>query len=139
MTQVDFYVTQDASHDARERLACRLIEKAWKQGHRIHVHVDDESQARAIDELLWTFRDDNFIPHGLLGEETDATVLIGHHQAPEELPYLLVNLANEVPEFFSHCERVAEFIDQRESVRNAGRERFRFYRERGYTLETHNL
>ncbi len=52
---------------------------------------------------------------------------------------MLINLADEVPDFFSRFERVAELIDRDPAVRTAGRNRFRLYRDRGYTLNTHNI
>jgi DNA polymerase-3 subunit chi len=52
---------------------------------------------------------------------------------------VLINLASEVPEFFSRFERLIECVDHEESVKAAGRQRFRFYREHGYPLNTHNI
>ncbi len=67
-------------------------------------------------------------------------VMIGHdQQPPEETWDVMVNLAILVPEFFSRYQRVVEVVDGNEQRRSQGRERFRFYRERGYELRTHNL
>jgi DNA polymerase-3 subunit chi len=52
---------------------------------------------------------------------------------------VLVNLSAEPPPFFSRFERLAEIVGKEETDVTAGRERFRFYRERGYELRTHNL
>ena len=52
---------------------------------------------------------------------------------------VLINLSAEVPLIFSHFERVAEIIPEGEENRNSGRERFRFYRDRGYPLQSHNI
>ncbi len=132
MTRIDFYV---ASEDA-PRVACRVAEKAWKLGHKVYVHTKDPTDAQKLDELMWTFRDVAFVPHSL---SEDAPVRIGHSAPPEGFDSLLVNLADEVPAFFSKFERVAEVVSGDESAKAQARERFRFYRDRGYELETHQV
>lgn len=139
MTEIDFYVLADAAPGNRERLACRIAEKAYDLGHRIFMHVRDDHSARALDELLWVFRDGSFVPHGMATEDSEAPILIGYGTEPAVAPYLLINLADEVPAFFTRFERVAEVISDDPTVREAGRERFRFYRDRGYSLKTHKL
>ena len=51
----------------------------------------------------------------------------------------LLNLANEVPAAAAQAHRIAEVVDADEARRRAGRNRFRHYRDRGLTPETHNL
>ena len=52
---------------------------------------------------------------------------------------MLINLALAPPPFFSRFERLAEIVGAEAADAAAGRERYRFYRERGYELRTHNL
>ncbi len=143
MTRVDFYVLQAGAEQQRALFACRLTEKAWRLGHRIYVHTPSPGDTRRVDELLWTFRDGSFLPHlaldDLPSEDPDAEtpVLIGHADEPGPDHDLLVNLSHEVPLFFSRFERVAEIVAA-ESAETA-RDRFRFYRDRGYELNTHRL
>jgi DNA polymerase-3 subunit chi len=141
MTQVDFYVLGERSRSNRFLLACRLADKAWQQGRRIYIHTDSESDARNLDRLLWTFRQGSFLPHGLSAKDDPELnpVLIGHGTDAGEEHDVLINLATEVPGFFSRFDRVAEVIDNSAEVRNAGRERFRFYRDRGYPLNSHEI
>lgn len=61
MTRVDFYVIPSADPDARLTIACRLAEKAWRQGMRIFVLCSDEAQRDALDARLWNFRGETFI------------------------------------------------------------------------------
>ena len=139
MTEIDFYVLPGSAPGKREVLACRLAEKAWSLGHEVFVNTPDASAARQLDELLWSFRDISFVPHALAGNGESAPVLIGAGAEPPASSYLLINLAAEVPAFFSRFERVAEIVSEEPAVRDAGRERFRFYRDRGYSLRTHKL
>jgi len=63
MTEVDFYVLGEANDDAVLRTACRLTQKAWNQGLRIYVLASTDEQAARMDDLLWTFQQDSFVPH----------------------------------------------------------------------------
>jgi DNA polymerase-3 subunit chi len=145
VTRVDFYVLPDETGDARERFACRLVEKAFRLKHRVFVHTPSPADARQLDRLLWTFRDGSFVPHVVDGEDTDAVlaeatpVVLGEGAEPRREAELLVNLDRAVPAFFSRFERVAEIVAGDGAARGAARERFRFYRDRGYDIDTHDL
>ncbi|MGH8428477.1 MAG: DNA polymerase III subunit chi [Gammaproteobacteria bacterium] len=139
MTRIDFYVTGSVEPHARERLACRIAEKAVASGQRLHIHALDESVLATLDELLWTFRDVSFLPHARLGSDDSVPVTLGAESAPEPLPQVLINLAAEIPGFFSRFERVVEIVSANPGERELGREHFRFYRDRGYPLQHHNV
>ena len=137
MTRIDFY--QIDGEEAPLAFACRLIDKIYRQGYSIHVHTSDQDQASMLDDLLWTFRPDRFIPHGLASAEADSPVTIGHQHEPENQEQVLVNLSGLVPEFFSRFERVAEVVPLDEGSRQAARENYRFYKDRGYPLHYHKM
>ena len=141
MTRVDFYVLDSTVPGGRERFACRLAETAYERGHRVYIHAPDSAGAARMDDLLWSFRAGSFIPHALASPEPDpdVPVHIGHDGEPADHEDVLINLAEEIPRFFSRFARVAEVIVGDESGRRQGRERFRFYRERGYPLESHDI
>ena len=142
MTRVDFYLLQGGKNANREQFTCRLAEKAFRLGHRIFLHSPDPQAARHLDGLLWTFRDTSFLPHALVtdaAEAEDTPILIGTGEEPPGEFDLLINLGTEVPEFFSRFDRVAEPVPPEENERARARERFRFYRDRGYPMETHEL
>ena len=141
MTRIDFYILDSSNRQARSQLACRLVEKAYSLDHHVYIYTDDETQTEQLDNLLWTFRQGSFIPHERhAGENAPAApILLGHQAAPENHNQVLINLHENVPMFFSRFERVVEIIDQDENVKQLGRERFKFYRDRGYDLHTHNV
>lgn len=139
MTRIDFYVGKTSSLQARLLLACKVVVKAHQQNLHTYIHTDDPTTSARLDDLLWTFHDLSFIPHALAPDNNDVRVLIGHAHEPMENCDLLINLSNEVPEFFSRFERLAEIIDQEEPILLAGRKRYQFYRDRGYNLEYHQL
>jgi DNA polymerase III subunit chi len=141
MTRIDFYVLEPGHSGNRFTLACRLVEKILQQPRRIYLHTAGEAEARALDRLLWTFRDGSFLPHGLAGQVAAELnpILVGWGEDPGAESDVLINLGDQVPQFFSRFDRVAECIDQDPRGRAAGRERFRFYRDRGYPLQTHKV
>ena len=138
MTRIDFYILKDVAIPALHRFACRLATKALPRGHPVVLHAPDEATAREVDELLWHYPNYRFIPHRLEDGSTgpEAPVRITW-QEPTRFDGLLVNLGTSVPEFFGRFDRVAEIVV--EENRAAGRERYQFYKHRGYPLYYHNL
>ena len=141
MTQVDFYILQEGAGGDRYRLACRIADKARRAGHRVVIHTCSAEEARHMDRLLWTFQEQSFVPHGLLGEavpEINPVTIGDAEQAHEEHVFLII-VAMESPSFFSRFERLAECVDYDDVVRSASRERYRFYRDRGYPMSLHEI
>lgn len=55
-----------------ESVLPQLLEKTLERGWRAVVEAGSRERADSLDALLWTFRDDAFLPHGLAGEQSDA-------------------------------------------------------------------
>jgi DNA polymerase-3 subunit chi len=68
VTEVLFYHLES---QPLERVLPTLLEKSLERGWRAVVETSSRERASAIDALLWTYRDDSFLPHGIAGEETD--------------------------------------------------------------------
>ncbi len=141
MTRIDFYVLPENSTTHPESVACRLTEKAYSQGHRIFIHTGNREQAQYLDQLLWTYKQDSFLPHALCDSELadDSPIQIGSGDEPSGDCDVLINLSGEVPGFFSRFERVAELVAGDSTARQQSRDAFRFYKDRGYPLHTHQL
>ena len=141
MTRVDFYVLTGGDIDEKERLGCKLIEKAYRLGHRVYVLTPDADAARRMDDLLWVHQAGSFVPHALSGGTAPEStpVLIGHLPPPAGYDDVLLSLAPDVPECFSRFARVAELVACDDTDKARSRARFKFYKERGYPLHTHNL
>jgi DNA polymerase III subunit chi len=141
MTRVDFYILKDTGDPARVLFACRLTEKAVQQGHQVYINTESAVQLQQLDDLLWTFRAGSFLPHAVDdGEDNgEQPVLLAHGMEPRDSHDVLVNLSNDVPPFFSRFNRVAELVGGDEAQRAGARNRYRFYKDRGYTLNTHEI
>ncbi len=139
MTRVGFYVVQAAESGQRLHVAARLADKAYARGHRVYINAADKPQAQALDELLWGFRPASFLPHALAGDPQSEQIAIGWGQDPGKHTDLLINLQLDIPAFFSRFARVAEVVTQDATSLQALRSSWRFYQERGYQLEKHDL
>lgn len=137
MTRVDFY-TRVAD---KEALACRLCAKAFAARLFVLVVTRDPDAAERLDRLMWSVPPTAFVPHCRADHPRahDTPVLI--HHGPIETPRddVLVNLADEIPPFFGRFERLVEIVGCAEDDIARGRDRYRFYRDRGYALTVHDM
>ena len=141
MTEVDFYLLKDNSARSRVQFACRLADKVYRLGNRVFIHTESADQTRQLDDLLWTFQQNSFVPHGIYQDDQDNSppVQLAHDAEPGAGNQVLINLATDVPVFFSRFERVAELVNDYADIRQQSRKRYSFYKDRGYPLRTHAI
>ena len=137
MTKVDFYT----GVNDKLQTACQLSHKAMQNGLRVLLHTPDAATADSLNQLLWQYPATAFIPHCLSSDEAAAEmpVIIGHQ--PEPFPHgeLLISLHSVTLPFFSRFERVIEIVSQEAEDAKTGRERYGYYRERGYEMRHFDL
>jgi DNA polymerase-3 subunit chi len=137
LTQIFFY------HDAADRIAAAaaLIGKAFMQKKAMLVYAPDAEVASAIDRQLWVQPPTGFVAHvrndSPLAEETPV-LIAGELETPRQSERLL-NLSAEVPPGFSRFTSLIEVVGQDEGERRAGRERVKYYKDRGYEVAFINL
>lgn len=139
--RVDFYLLASNQNDARWLIACRLLEKAYAKGHKVYVLCNNQQDAELLDELLWTFKDDSFIPHNLQGEgpEPPPPIQIGYGREPRGFNDILLNLANYIPDFYPKFKRIMEIVINEETDKEQSRAHYRDYRAKGCELHTHQI
>jgi len=132
MTKIDFYT---GSTD-KLRTACQLSHKAMQSGVRVALSTPDAATADALDKLLWQFPATAFIPHCRSDAEEAAQCPVVLNSGNDRFPHydLLISLHDECVSFFSRFERVIEIVGQDADDRSLGRERYKFYKDRGYEL-----
>ena len=132
MTKIDFYT---GSTD-KLRTACQLSHKAMQNGVRVILGAPDAATAEALDKLLWHYPATAFIPHCRSDAEEAAQMPVVLNHSGDEFPHhdLLISLHSACVPFFSRFERVIEIIRNDAEDSRLGRERFKFYRDRGYEL-----
>lgn len=136
MTRVDFYILPQSDNAARWHFTCRLVDKALRQGNCLLIHTGSHADALTLDNLLWSAMPESFLPHDVLPAGKQTPVHIGWGEDSAHHHHLLINLGPEIPAFFSRFERVIEVVTQDPASLAESRERYRFYRERGYPLDT---
>jgi len=137
MTQIDFYTHVDD----KLRVACQLSAKAVARGLRVAVCCADEESAHRLDRMLWTTPATGFVPHCAPDDPlaAETPVIIDCRGEPLAHEEVLLNLRDEQPPFFSRFQRLIEIVSRDDADRASARERFRFYRDRGYEIRTHDL
>ena len=142
-TKVDFYLLGAADGRTRLVTACRLAEKAFDQGLRVAVRTAGPAQTAELDELMWTFSDRSFVPHGVWPAEPEfvaaTPVLIASGALPESHRDVLINLGDDLPAEAGGYSRVCEVVAGDEDARRRARIRWRGYRDAGLEPDTHNL
>lgn len=141
--KVDFYPLSAADRRSRLVAACRLAEKAYELGLKVVVRTASPAETAEIDELLWTFAEGSFVPHGVWPAEPEVAaltpVLVGSAALPVSHRDVLINLAPDAPTEFSAYARVCDVVGGDEEGKKAGRHRWRVYREAGCVPEAHPL
>jgi len=132
MTKVDFYT---GSKD-KLRTACQLSHKAMQNGIRTVICLPDENTRNALDKLLWHFPPTAFIPHCMSEAEEAEKMPVVMNLGNDKLPHfdLLISLHHECLPFFSRFERVIEIVGNEADEKQKGRDRFKYYKDRGYEL-----
>lgn len=138
MTEVHFYVSQQAGDEALFHITRRLAQGALRRQRRVYVHCANEQQCHELDDWLWSHPAGSFLPHAQVGATTCA-VMLGWQQVPADQHDMLINLSSEAPDFFSRFERVAEPVSNTEAERKTSRLRWGFYKSRGYPLQKHDI
>jgi DNA polymerase-3 subunit chi len=139
VTEVDFYILKAEDLEHRPRFACRLAERAFRRGHRVYLHTADEAAAREIDALLWSFKPQSFLPHGLTGSDEASRIGIGWGQDPGPHQDVMINLDLVVPEFVGRFQRVLEIVVQHPAIQDPLRASWRHYKHYGYPVKTNDL
>lgn len=137
MTRISFF------HGAADRLqaAADWLARGSGPQRRVVVYAPRAEDLDRLDKMLWINPATGFVPHcrstSPLAPETSITLAESLDDTPHD--DCLLNLSHQVPPGFSRFEHLVEIVSTAEDDRLQGRERFRFYRERGYPLDAHDV
>ena len=137
MTNIQFL------HGAPDRLAAAAewLRQAWHRRQSVLVYVPARQAAEQLDRLLWSHPATSFVPHCSMESSLAGETPILLASQLDELPQdaCLLNLGDELPPGFSRFGELVEIISSADGDRLPARERFKFYRERGYAIEARNI
>ena len=140
--RVDFYLLTDPLETRYWTVVCRLINKAYQQAHQVLVYCEQAAQCVHLDHELWGYAEDTFIPHACITDPLATVVPVCIALSNTPLPpqvNLLVNLSTTLVIPSAQLTRLIEVIPAQEQEKAAARERFRYYRREGFTLQTHTI
>ena len=137
MTSIDFY---SHVHDPIA-IVLRLVGRAMTPQGKVRVLTPDAATTDALDRMLWLQPATAFVPHCRLDSAlaSETPVIVDHALTHDGGANVLINLTQEPPPFFTRFERLLEFVGTDDEAVARGRERYRYYRDRGYPLAAHNM
>lgn len=144
MTRIDFYLIEHDDAEIGALFACHLVEKIALLKKKIYIQAQNQKQAEIIDNLLWTYKENSFLPHDICTTDQDQSsspILIGfYEQSTPNHGEVLINTTTDEPFFFSQFERLAEIVlSKNQDHVTQSRIRYKKYRIRGYPLHIHRL
>jgi len=110
---VVFYYLKQYQQGGKLRLACNLVNTAYKKGRVVYLCTENDEQSERLDEMLWSFASNSFIPHIRYAQNQQVNtekypVSIGCVQPSQRFNDVLVSIRQDVPEFFSQFGRIME-------------------------------
>lgn len=135
MAKVSFYLFEK-SNERQVESTCRLCRKILRKSQRIWLHCPTQELQQQLDDLLWSFDTESFIPHGI--DQPHARVCISA-SLPEETGRIVFNFNNQALEQYARFSHIIEIIENNEPAKQAGREKFKQYRRYGIEPKTFKL
>jgi DNA polymerase-3 subunit chi len=137
MTQIDFYFNTGDKY----RLAAKLGGKALEQSTRMFFFTPDAQATSQMEALLWTFQQTSFLPHcrSLHPLAAETPLIVDHDSEVLVHDDILLNLCMPHPPFFSRFRRLIELVGTDEEDKAVARQRYKFYRDRGYEIHRHDM
>lgn len=138
--RADFYlIDKPRFREQPLLLVCELVKKAFTAEQSVLILARSQEQAEELDQLLWEFDDDAFIPHQIAGDEDDAVcaVLIATPDVSSDDRALVLNLREECAA--GEWDRVLEVVAADTAEREGSRTRWREYQQRGIEVKKFDM
>jgi len=142
VSRADFYQLKSSDPASRYPLLCRLLEKCLEAGQQVYIICRDEAEALHLNQYIWAFKPDSFIPHICAhNDDAQAAVVLGHTSTPASTQpdhrEICINLSQELaPENF---DRIIELVVQETDLLQTAREHYGKYNQLGRTMQYHKL
>jgi len=138
MTKVDFHILPTVQESDLLQYVVRLTQKALSRSHQVLIATQSDEQSHLVSQALWAWQPDSFLAHTRI-EEAHFKLQISHSDQCGDHHDVLINLRHQIPNYFSRFGRVFEVVSQQPDLLKASRDRYRFYKDRGYPLTRHDL
>lgn len=127
----------DIEFSFKEKLVCFLTKKQWRLGKRVLITCEDKVQANRIDEALWRFDQNSFLPHDLFGKNIDNIPIVicwSECHYVNSTRDLLINLMKKHMSFFFNFKEIIDFVPTDSVLKQWARFRYKSYKEIGFNL-----
>lgn len=137
MTRVEFFFNVS---DKFAKVA-ELCEKAVAKGRQLTVFTENEAMSQELQQNLWGWRETSFLPSSLANavDSEFSPIILQSHGTPLVQDDVLINLQKQHPPFFSRFRYLIEVVGLDEQDKVSARARFRFYKDRGYDVQTSDM
>ena len=135
MAKISFYLFEK-SPERQVESACRLCRKISRNAAKIWLHCSDTEIQQQLDERLWSFDPTSFLAHGI--DQIDAPICISS-KLPESSEWIVFNFNNQALDPVTQFSHIIEIIENDESAKQLGREKFKAYRRMGVSPQTYRL
>jgi DNA polymerase-3 subunit chi len=143
MNQVDFYLLKSSTFSDQIGFCCRLTEKALAQQNKIHIQTKDTIQSDALNEALWSFKADSFLPHAIGQDLHQNYPITIDSQALEQQSLaqrnLLILLCSEVPRHHHNFERMCVIVSNQENDIQLAREQYKHFKQQDLKVNIHDM
>jgi DNA polymerase III subunit chi len=131
MTRVRFYT----DIPDRASLILHLVEQAVARQRQVTIYLESPEAAEQLSQSLW--HQSAFIPNVLADAPQASLTPVLLAWLPEHIRQddMLFNCQTDLPKFFSRFRHLFELIGSAEDDKTAGRQRYAFYRDRGYEIQ----
>jgi DNA polymerase-3 subunit chi len=140
--QIDFYLLENPEQSVAG-FCCKLVEKAYHQGHDIFIQVETDEALHNLDDLLWTFRQDSFLPHATSADDEPvckhSPIRLGRCGENNGKKDVLINLSGVPSADFSQYQRIAEIVSADETDIAIARSKFKTYQTQGIRPTHHRI
>lgn len=139
--KIDFHILNDGSGLKSLRYACKVVASSHQAGKKVFIQTNTQEEANQLNDLLWTYEDDSFIPHALFdpSDTTPPPVQIGYSTSPPKPEGILLNLSSQIPGFYQSFEQLIEIVFSDPVMQQLARDRYKTYRDSGHELTTHKI
>jgi len=130
--QVIFYRLHLRQPNGKFRLACHIANKAFQNGHKVFVSLPDPERCKSLNDLLWTFSQNSFIPHTIYSVNSSIDiekfpVVVSCVHPPVMFSDVLLSLLDHVPSYVTQFSRIVEAIEADSEDVNRAREKKQAY------------
>ncbi|MGA4815745.1 DNA polymerase III subunit chi [Pseudomonas aeruginosa] len=124
--------------EARLRSPASQATKAWRRASQVYLHCAEGTEQRRLDEsLCGAFSGEPSFLADLAEDDAEARVAPGSwERCTGNHRDLLINLPSRPPASSQISRGGRTVWSRRPPIRQAARDKFRFYREQGYPLRT---